>query len=169
MPPKVTALVTVQVPDQDADYSDKAMRDAIATLALRDSVPDAEQLSRMPFKLTDFAGFSIDEVLPGRAVILVDKAAADAVQANSQTKNGQSKDAKDQSKDAPVFATRMFIAAVPGAPANRAIAAISRARCFSRSSASRTCKFRTPSRCASAANKASKRSPRPKMCRPMPT
>ncbi len=114
--PKVTALVTVQVPNQDADYSDKAMRDAIATLALRDSVPDAEQLSRLPFKLTDFAGLSIGEVLPGRAVILIDKAAADAVQANSQTKNGQSKDAKDQSKDAPVFATRMFIGAVPGAP-----------------------------------------------------
>jgi hypothetical protein len=118
--PKVTALVTVQVPNQDTDYSNKAMGDAIATLALRDSVPDAEQLSRLPFKLTDFAGLSIAEVLPGRAVILIDKAAADAAssadQAASQAKDGQSKDAKDQSKDASVFVTRMFIAAVPGAP-----------------------------------------------------
>src|ERR1700688_4157550 len=36
----ITALVTVQVPEQDNTYPDKAVRDALATLALRASVPD---------------------------------------------------------------------------------------------------------------------------------
>jgi hypothetical protein len=115
---KMTALVTVQVPDQDADYSDKAMRAVIATLAMRDTVPDAEQLSLLPFKLGDLGGLSIGEVLPGRAVVLVDKAAVDAASAAAQSSSA-SKDpsSKDQSKDAPAFVTRMFIAAMPGGPA----------------------------------------------------
>ena len=41
----LTALVTVQVPEQDTNYPDKAVRDALATLAVRASVPDAERLS----------------------------------------------------------------------------------------------------------------------------
>ena len=69
----VTALVTAQVPDEDAAYPDKTMRDALATLAVRDNVPDAEQLSLMPFTIGDMAGFHVDEVLPGRAVMLVDR------------------------------------------------------------------------------------------------
>jgi hypothetical protein len=117
----VTALVTAQVPDQDTAYPDKAMRDALATLVMRDSVPDAEQLSLMPFTIGDMAGFRIDEVLPGRAIMLVDKP-ADAGPAPDQGKDqsqSQSKDAKDQSKDqskTPINA-RLFIAAMPGGPA----------------------------------------------------
>ncbi len=68
----VTALVTVQVPEQDEAYTDKAVRDALATLALRASVPDAERLSLLPFTVGDLAGFHIDDVLPGRALMLVD-------------------------------------------------------------------------------------------------
>jgi hypothetical protein len=112
---KVTALVTVQVPDPDPDYPDKAVRAAIATLAMRDSVPDAEQISLMPFNVADLAGFHIEEVLPGRALMLADTAAdtdAGADQAKSQSKDG-----KDQSKDAPHFNARLFIAAMPGGPA----------------------------------------------------
>jgi hypothetical protein len=113
----VTALITAQVPDQDTAYPDKAMREALATLVMRDSVPDAEQLSLMPFTIGDMAGFRIDEVLPGRAIMLVDKPAdAAPAQAKDQSQN-QSKDAKDQSKDAPILNARLFIAAMPGGPA----------------------------------------------------
>jgi hypothetical protein len=106
----VTALITAQVPDQDAAYPDKAMRDALATLVMRDSVPDAEQLSLMPFTIGDMAGFRIDEVLPGRAIMLVDKPAdAAPAQAKDQSQN--------QSKDGPVLNARLFIAAMPGGPA----------------------------------------------------
>ena len=59
-------------------------------------------------------GFRIDEVLPGRAIMLVDKP-SDAAPAQAKDQS-QSKDAKDQSKDAPINA-RLFIAAMPGGPA----------------------------------------------------
>jgi hypothetical protein len=113
---KLTALVTVQVPDQDAVYTEKAMRDALATLVLRDAVPDAEQLSLLPFKVGDMAGFRIDEVLPGRGVMLIDKPAdASSDQATNQSMH-QSKDGKDQSSDASLLNARFFIIAMPGGP-----------------------------------------------------
>ena len=59
----VTALVTVQVPEQDTKYTDKAVRAALATLAVRASVPDAERLSLLPFTVGNLAGFHIDDVL----------------------------------------------------------------------------------------------------------
>ena len=111
----VTALVTVQVPDQDTTYPDKTMRDALATLAVRDNVPDAEQLSLLPFTVGDLAGFHIDDVLPGRALMLVDKP-SDAAPAQAKDQS-QSKDAKDQRTDAPILNARLFIAAMPGGPA----------------------------------------------------
>jgi hypothetical protein len=98
----ITALVTIQVPDKDAAYPDKAMRDTLTTLAVRGSVPDAEQLSLVPFNVSDLAGFHVGEVLPGRAVMLVDRDLA-------QDKN----DTADPSS----FNARLFIAAMPGAPA----------------------------------------------------
>ena len=36
------------------------------------SVPDAERLSLLPFKVGDLAGFHIEDVLPGRALMLAD-------------------------------------------------------------------------------------------------
>jgi len=114
----VTALVTVQVPDQDPAYPDKALRDTLATLAIRDSVPDAEQLSLLPFVIGDMAGFHIDEVLPGRALMLVDKSPDPASdQAKGRSKDGGKDSAKDQSKDAGTLNARLFIAAMPGGPA----------------------------------------------------
>jgi len=68
----VTALVTVQISDQDQTYSDKVVRDLLATLAIRASVPDAERLSLLPFTVGDLAGFRIDDVVPGSALMLVD-------------------------------------------------------------------------------------------------
>jgi hypothetical protein len=114
-----TALVTIQVPDQDPAYTEKTLRDAIATIAMRDSVPDAEQLSLLPFVIGNLAGFHVDEVLPGRALMLVDKS-ADA-NSGSDPAKGQSQDSgKDQSKDAPTLNARLFIAAMGGGPAEPA-------------------------------------------------
>ena len=95
----VTALVNVQVPDGEAAYSDQVVRAALETLAVRERVPEAEQLSLMPFKIEDLAGFHVEDALPGRAIMLVDAPV----------------DRKDETANA-VLATRMFIAAQPGGP-----------------------------------------------------
>ena len=94
----VTALVNVQVPEQAANYSEEAVRTALATLAVRPHVPEAEQLSLIPFRIGELAGFHVEDVLPGRAIVLVDPA--------SQTAEGAGATAK----------ARMFISALPGGP-----------------------------------------------------
>ena len=74
----LTALVTVQIPDAAKTlYPDAAIRAALATLAIRDAVPVDEQLSLLPFKVGDLAGFRLGGVVPGRAMMLSD-ALADA-------------------------------------------------------------------------------------------
>jgi hypothetical protein len=81
----VTALVSVQAPEQDSTYSDKVLRAALSTIAARPAVPDAERLSLLPFTVGDLAGFRISDVLPGRALMLVDVPAdadKDALAAN---------------------------------------------------------------------------------------
>jgi hypothetical protein len=115
----MTALVTAQAPDQDAAYPDKVMRDTLTTLAVRDSVPDAEQLSLMPFTIGDLAGFHISEALPGRAVMLVDRDTDAGSDAASEASKTQNSDGKDQSKDKGkgTLRARFFIAALAGGPA----------------------------------------------------
>jgi hypothetical protein len=74
----LTALVTVQIPEAaKALYPDAAIRAALATLAIRNTVPVEEQLSLLPFKVSDLAGFRVGGIVPGRALMLGD-AAADA-------------------------------------------------------------------------------------------
>jgi hypothetical protein len=68
----LTGLVNVEVPEADSKYSDDVLRAALATLTQRASVPDAEQLSLLPFTVGDLAGFHIGDLLPGRAVVLID-------------------------------------------------------------------------------------------------
>src|SRR5712691_421848 len=73
--PALTALVTVQVPDAArTSYPDAAIRAALASLAVRDTVPDEAQLSLLPFKVGELAGFRISGIMPGRAVMLGDGA-----------------------------------------------------------------------------------------------
>ncbi len=97
----LTALITVQVPQDDAAYPDKVVRAALSTLAVRTNVPDAERLSLLPFTVGDLAGFHIDGVLPGRALMLIDPpadvdaaapaaAAKDAATQNSAKEPGSS-------------------------------------------------------------------------------
>jgi hypothetical protein len=94
----LTALVNVQVPEQETAYPDAAIRAALATLAVRTTIPDAEKLSLLPFTLSDLAGFHIENVLPGRAVMLIDT--PDGVPTNN-------------------FDPRMFVAAFDGGPAEK--------------------------------------------------
>ena len=68
----LTALVTAQ-----ALYPDAAIRAALATLAIRNTVPVEEQLSLLPFKVGELAGFRVGGIVPGRALMLGD-AATDA-------------------------------------------------------------------------------------------
>jgi hypothetical protein len=94
----LTALVNVQVPEQATNYSEEAVRAAFATLAVRPQIPEAEQLSLIPFRIGELAGFHVEDVLPGRAIVLVDPA--------GQTADGASATAK----------ARMFISVLPGGP-----------------------------------------------------
>lgn len=94
----VTALVNVQVPEHATNYSEQAVRAALATLAVRPHIPEAELLSLIPFRIGELAGFHVEDVLPGRAIVLVDPA--------SQTADGAGATAKG----------RMFISALPGGP-----------------------------------------------------
>jgi hypothetical protein len=105
----VTALVTVRVPDQAGKYSDQVVRAALSTLAVRASVPDAERLSLLPFKVGDLAGFRIDDVLPGRALMLVHEPAGG--EQSDKASNDTNKDAAGHNVDA-----RFLIAALPGGP-----------------------------------------------------
>jgi len=96
----LTALVTAQVPDGDKTYTDKAVHDALVSLTVRATIPDAERLSLLPFTVGDFAGFHIDDVMPGSALMLVD---------------GPPEENKDPSK--PSHAAHLIIAAMRGGPA----------------------------------------------------
>jgi hypothetical protein len=72
---EVTALVTVQVPQEAAAqeaYPDAAIRAALDSVTIRASVPAEEQLRLLPFKLGDLAGFNVGGIIPGRAVMLTD-------------------------------------------------------------------------------------------------
>jgi len=99
----LTALVTVQVPQQDNAYSDRVIRAALATLAVRATVPQAEELSLLPFAVGELAGFKIDSVLPGRALVLSDAQVEGA------------KDASQRASERSVGA-RVLVAAMPGRP-----------------------------------------------------
>jgi hypothetical protein len=116
----VTALVTVRVPDQDTKYTDQVVRAALATLAVRASIPDTERLSLVPFTVGNLAGFRIEDVLPGRALMLVHLAAAgqqpDKAAAGQQPDKAASQDNNDI-EGRPIDA-RLLIAAVPGGPAD---------------------------------------------------
>jgi hypothetical protein len=68
----LVAALTVQVPKGDSTYTDSVIRAALASLTLRANVPEAEFLSVLPFKVGDFAGYHIGNVMPGRALLLID-------------------------------------------------------------------------------------------------
>ncbi len=97
----LTAMVTIQVPEPDDLYSDSTLRTALATLAVRAKVPEEEELSLLPFSVSELAGFHVDDVLRGRALMLRDTSPA----------GGAGKETTPHGFDA-----RMLIAAVPASP-----------------------------------------------------
>ena len=99
----LTALVTVQVPEHENAYSDRVVRAALATLAVRPIVPQAEELSLLPFAVGDLAGFKIDSVLPGRALVLSD--------VQGEGPNDSAKEPSERDLNA-----RVLLAAMPGGP-----------------------------------------------------
>ncbi len=104
----VTALVTVQIPEDDKSYPESAIRAALATLSVRATVPEDEELGLLPFTVGDLAGFHIDNVLRGRGIVLTD---APKAAANDSAGNPP-RDASPSAVDA-----RLLVAAVPGGPA----------------------------------------------------
>jgi hypothetical protein len=90
-----TVLVNAQVPEQSTTYTDAVIRAALATLVMRDTVPDAEKLGLLPFTIGDLAGFHVQNVLAGRAVLL-----------GETTNPGGAQDLKPH----------LFIGAFPGGP-----------------------------------------------------
>lgn len=98
----ITALVSVQIPESDAAYPPNVVRAALATLAVRPSVPEQEQLGLLPFTVGDLAGFHVDAVLPGRALVLsaaTDETSKDA--SKEAPKDSSTEGAKDAFREAP--------------------------------------------------------------------
>jgi hypothetical protein len=99
----ITAFVSAQVSQRNNTYSEDVIRAALASLSVRANVPDEERLSLLPFTVHDLAGFHVENVLPGRALILSD--------APGSPGRGAAKPASEQDINA-----RLLIAAVPGGP-----------------------------------------------------
>jgi hypothetical protein len=71
--PDMTAVVTAEVPDAARTaYPDEAVRAALVSVAVRPRVPVEEQLSLLPFKVTELADFRISGLAAGRAIMLGD-------------------------------------------------------------------------------------------------
>ena len=70
----LTALVSLEIPlsAKQEIYAEAAIRKSFASVTTRPTVPAAEQLALVPFKLGDLAGFQVAGVVPGRAVQLND-------------------------------------------------------------------------------------------------
>ena len=69
----VTAVVTALVPEAVKEAaSQEAILAAFASLTIRPEVPVEEQLSVLPFSMSDLAGFRIIRVQPGSAAMLTD-------------------------------------------------------------------------------------------------
>ncbi|WP_316232974.1 hypothetical protein [Bradyrhizobium sp. SZCCHNPS2010] len=69
-----SGYVAVQVPESASKiYTDDAIRQMFASAAVRKEVPVDEQLSLMPFKVTELASFkTVRTLAPGAALILAD-------------------------------------------------------------------------------------------------
>jgi hypothetical protein len=68
----ITAAITVQTPDSDKTYSDSVVRAALASLTVRSDIPASEYFKLLPFTIGDLAGFRVVNLIPGRAVLLID-------------------------------------------------------------------------------------------------
>jgi hypothetical protein len=98
-----TVAVTVQAPVSAKAYSDAVIRASLATLAVRADVPKSEMLSLLPFTVGNLEGFQVANVIPGRALLLVDAPSYPHMIATQGLPEYE-------------FDARAIIAAVPGGP-----------------------------------------------------
>jgi hypothetical protein len=97
---ELTALITMQVPETaQSAYPDAVLRDALQSASIRPAVPTNEQLSLLPFRVSELAGFKVGGIIAGRAVMLTDGPL-------NQTTTG--------------IDTHILVALAPGAPAQAA-------------------------------------------------
>jgi hypothetical protein len=68
----LTALLVAQVQGGSDGYSETQMRSALKSVALRGPVSLDEQVSALPFRVTDRAGFRPVKVVSGSSVLLTD-------------------------------------------------------------------------------------------------
>ncbi|WP_457089440.1 hypothetical protein [Microvirga sp. P5_D2] len=68
----VTGLVIAQVRGGQDGYSDAQIRDALKSVALRGTVSLEEQVSALPFRINDKAGFRPVRVLAGNSILYTD-------------------------------------------------------------------------------------------------
>jgi hypothetical protein len=68
----LTALVIAQVRGGQEGYSEAQMREALKSIALRGPVSIEEQISALPFRLGDKAGFRPVRVMAGNSVLFTD-------------------------------------------------------------------------------------------------
>jgi hypothetical protein len=67
-----TAFIVAQTGAAQQGYSDKEMRAALTSVALRPPLPVEEQLAVLPFRLGERAGFRPVRVLAGNALLMTD-------------------------------------------------------------------------------------------------
>jgi len=71
--PDLTALLTVEIPAAAKSlYPDEAIHAALASVTVRKSVPVDEQLSLLPYRLGELAGFRVVRIVGGNLVLLTD-------------------------------------------------------------------------------------------------
>ena len=70
--PDMTALLIAQVEGGADGYSEQQMRQALSTVTLRGPVSLDEQISALPFRVVDRAGFRPVRVLGGNSILLTD-------------------------------------------------------------------------------------------------
>ena len=69
----ITAMVSFETPNKPvAAYPETEIRAALASLAVRATVPVEEQLALVPFKVTELAGLRLVRVVPGVAIQLTE-------------------------------------------------------------------------------------------------
>ena len=83
--PPITALVTVLVPaTAQATYSDAAIRGALSTVEVRETVPVDEQMTLLPFRLDELGGLRPLRVIGPNTLVLTN-GAKDTLDATEQS------------------------------------------------------------------------------------
>jgi len=80
----ITAIIVAMTPEAAREaYPDAVLRASLASLALRESVPDEEKFGLLPYRFGDLAGFRLVQAIPSGTAILT-SGPSDATIATSQ-------------------------------------------------------------------------------------